>query len=469
VNKLVLFFIAVAAACTGFKEQHPLTNDGVHEPVAGDFLPDSAYLIYERLMSRQTLKRFYAARGSLLFWSKSGVLMPAADSLITRIAQADRLGLIPADYHLDEIRQQLATDTLSVDRLARLDLLLTDSYVTLYRHVTKGRLDPKTLQRVDLSTLEDPEAIASMARIMEGSISRELDAVEPGTENYRAMKGALMSVLSAAARDSVQRQRAEKMALNLERWRWEKAWPDRCVYVNIPAFVLRVFENDSVWLRSRVIVGKRETPTPVLESVIRSFIIYPYWHVPHSISTKEILPLLQRDAAYLRRNNFEVLNGSGSVVNADTIQWALYKSGRFPFTLRQREGSENSMGIIKFNFSNGYGVYLHDTNSKRLYQRSKRDLSHGCVRIDRAVGLAHYLVREDDIYVSPEDLDQYLSLQQRYTIDLRKPITLKMGYFTAEIENGIPVFYDDIYKKDSVMMRSLYRHESDVVLRSRSL
>jgi murein L,D-transpeptidase YcbB/YkuD len=114
------------------------------------------------------------------------------------------------------------------------------------------------------------------------------------------------------------------------------------------------------------------------------------------------------------------------------------------------------MGIIKFNFSNNYGVYLHDTNSKRLYQHTKRDLSHGCVRVSQAVSLAHYLVREDDIYVSPEDLDQYLGLRQRYTIDLRQPIALKLGYFTAEVEDDVTLFYDDIYKKDSVMVQSLY-------------
>jgi murein L,D-transpeptidase YcbB/YkuD len=226
--------------------------------------------------------------------------------------------------------------------------------------------------------------------------------------------------------------------------------------VNIPAFMLRVYDNDSLWLETRVIVGKRETPTPVMKSVIRSFIIYPYWHVPRSIATKEILPALQSEASYLRRNNFEVLDRAGKVILADTIQWDFYTPDNFPFILRQREGSENSMGIIKFNFANNYGVYLHDTNSKRLFQRDRRDLSHGCVRVSNAVAFAHYLVREDDIYVSPEDLDQYLSLQQRLTVDLRNPIPLHLEYFTAEVLDGVPAFYNDIYKKDSVMMRAMY-------------
>jgi murein L,D-transpeptidase YcbB/YkuD len=312
------------------------------------------------------------------------------------------------------------------------------------------------LQRRDLSLVSASDAIVSLQKVGKHSIMTQLSAREPVCNQYQLLKGSLRSFQFLAGTDSGARQRAEKISINMERWRWQKLLPDRYVRVNIPAFMLRAVEDDSVWVESKVIVGKRETPTPVLESVIRSFTIYPYWHVPFSISTKEVLPALQRDASYLGRNHFDVLNSSGSVINPDTIRWNLYSAEKFPFILRQREGSENSMGIIKFNFANNYGVYLHDTNSKRLYERARRDLSHGCVRVSRAVALAHYLVREDDIYVSPEDLDQYLSLQQRYTIDLRMPIPLKLVYFTAEVENGVAHFYDDIYGKDSVMMQSLY-------------
>jgi L,D-transpeptidase YcbB len=334
--------------------------------------------------------------------------------------------------------------------------LLTDAYLTFYQHIRNGRLDPATLLRRDLTSYEDEEAIASLENIGNLSITRQWQSREPQVASYRLLKNALQSFALLGEADSVQRDRATKISLNMERWRWQKQWPDRYVLVNIPAFSARVIENDSVWLISRVIVGKRDTPTPLMESIIRSFIIYPYWHVPKSIATKEILPALQANRMYLQRNNFEVLDKRGNVILPDTIQWDFYDEENFPFVLRQREGSENSMGIIKFNFDNNYNVYLHDTNSKRLFKRAKRDFSHGCVRVEQAVALAHYLVREDDIYVSPEDLDQYLSLQQRLKIDLRKPITLKLEYFTAEVVDGVPLFYDDIYKKDSLMIRSLY-------------
>src|SRR5690606_39653181 len=126
--------------------------------------------------------------------------------------------------------------------------------------------------------------------------------------------------------------------------------------------MLRVFEKDSVWLQTKVIVGKRDTPTPIMESVIRSFIIYPYWHVPKSISTKEILPALQRDAAYLRRNNFDVLDRNGRVILADTIQWNFYSADNFPFVLDRKSTRLNSSHV-----KNSYAVFC--LKKKNIKQR----------------------------------------------------------------------------------------------------
>ncbi|HTF30697.1 MAG TPA: L,D-transpeptidase family protein [Flavitalea sp.] len=449
-KNLALLIILTASACHNFKDQSPLLSPA--EGASNALLLDSTWFRNQDLACRQSVKEFYASRDFSLYWRG---FTPAADSLTQILQRVNRFGLIPQDYHLNEI-EKLLKDTLSTDRVSRLDVLLTDSYLTLHAHIRRGRLDPKTLQRLDLSSAPDAEAIADLQNIRNTPIGGHLQSLEPEGVQYHQLKNALQSFELLGKDDAIQRNRAVQISLNLERWRWQKPWPDRYVLVNIPSFLLHVVENDSLWLESKVIVGKRETPTPVLESVIQSFIIYPYWHAPFSISTREILPALQADASYLQKNNFEVLNTGGTVINPDTIQWRLYSADEFPFILRQREGSENSMGIIKFNFANNYGVYLHDTNSKRLYQRAHRDLSHGCVRVGQAVALAHYLVREDDIYVSPEDLDQYLSLQQRLKIELRKPIPLKLEYFTAEVKNGVTFFYDDIYRKDSVMMESLY-------------
>lgn len=453
-KKLGFLIFLLACGCQSFREQPAVPASADTQPHI--FLLDTALFSSADLNSLASVRAFYARKDFALFWHDGGTLIAAADSLTDMLRDAKAFGLIDRDYHVKELETVLK-DTVSADRFSKADVLLSDAYLTLYSHIRDGRLDPQTLMRRDLSRITDQAAIASLEILGSASIKKELQLIEPPAPQYHLLKAALKLLPISEPLDSVQGDKAVKIGLNMERWRWQAQWPDRYVVVNIPAFIMRVVEKDSLYLESKVIVGKRETPTPVLESVIRSFIIYPYWHAPRSISTKEILPELQADAAYLHRNNFEVLNKRGTVIDPDTIQWRLYSRDHFPYVLRQREGSENSMGIIKFNFANNYGVYLHDTNSRRLFGRSKRDLSHGCVRVHKAVGLAHYLVREDDVYVSPEDLDQYLSLQQRLKIDLRKPITLKLEYFTAEVRNAVPLFYDDIYKKDSVMIRSLYQ------------
>lgn len=401
-----------------------------------------------------SVREFYQRQENKLFWSSSGQLRPMADTLLHLVRAAESYGLNPPNYHAEAL-DSLLSDTTAQDRVPRLDILLTDAYCALFSHLRDGVLQDE-MRRRDLATEINNEAITSLRRIDGNSLRASLEAREPSARQYQDLKKALHSLLPKVnSRDTVWRQRSSTLILNMERWRWVKQWPDRYVLVNIPAFMMHIVEGDSVRLQSKVIVGKRTTPTPILQSLMTSFIIYPYWHAPRSIATREILPALQADQSYLGRNNFEVLNKWGQVISADTIQWTRYSEDHFPFILRQREGSENSMGVIRFNFANGYGVYLHDTNSKRLFERERRDLSHGCVRVNNAVAFARYLVKDDDVYVTPDDLDQYLSFQQRVKINLRQPIPVKLQYFTADVLDGEVMFYDDIYNKDSLMLQSL--------------
>jgi murein L,D-transpeptidase YcbB/YkuD len=138
------------------------------------------------------------------------------------------------------------------------------------------------------------------------------------------------------------------------------------------------------------------------------------------------------------------------------VDWSAYDADNFPFILRQREGSENTMGIIKFIFNNRYGVYLHDTNVRGLFAQPQRALSHGCIRVHKAVALARYLIKDDHV-VSPEDLDQYLMLQHRMEIRLIRPMPLYLQYFTCDVKDGEVVFYDDVYGKDQALIDVLYR------------
>ncbi|MCW3105489.1 MAG: ErfK/YbiS/YcfS/YnhG family protein [Bacteroidetes bacterium] len=251
-----------------------------------------------------------------------------------------------------------------------------------------------------------------------------------------------------------------QIEMNLERWRWtDMPKEEQYVWVNIPKFEMHVMEEDTMVMRSRVIVGAPKTRTPLLKSTIRYFIIYPYWTVPFSIITKEILPQLKRDTSYLRRKNFEVLDRNGYVIDT-MINWKKYSKNYFPFKIRQRIGDENSLGILKFNFNNKYGVYMHDTDNRRLFARENRALSHGCVRLEKFFDFAKFLVREDSVKYPVDSLRADLSREQQKQVNLRRPIAIYINYYTVEVDEHMEIhFFNDIYAKDEKMLKALRKEK----------
>lgn len=243
-------------------------------------------------------------------------------------------------------------------------------------------------------------------------------------------------------------------ALNLDRWR---KLPDtmapRYIWVNIPGYRMDVWENDTVKLTSRVIVGTPRTRTPILNSTMTNFVLYPYWRVPYSIVFKEMLPAIKKDVGYLASKNLEVVDKDNQVVNPDSINWSRLAKGNFPYVLRQMDGLDNSLGVMKFNFANKYSVYLHDTNNRRLFSNAFRSLSHGCVRVQQWDSLAHYLVRNDA--QSRDSIRTWLDRGDKKTVTLTNRIPVYLRYFTAEGIDGKILFYDDIYAEDKVMRKYL--------------
>lgn len=251
----------------------------------------------------------------------------------------------------------------------------------------------------------------------------------------------------------------DQIALNMERWRWSKVPNEKqYVFVNIPKYEMKVVEEDTLVMKSRVIIGAPDHQTPQLKSTIRYFLIYPYWTVPFSIATKEILPILKRDTSYLRRKNFQVLNGNNQVVDPTNIKWKRYTKTYFPWRLRQGIGEDNSLGILKFNFENKYGVYMHDTDSRKLFGREMRALSHGCCRLEKFMDFAQFLIRDDSVKYPVDSLLADIAKEQQKYVYIKKPIALYITYFTAETdEYGELKFYIDVYRRDEKMMKALRR------------
>jgi murein L,D-transpeptidase YcbB/YkuD len=248
----------------------------------------------------------------------------------------------------------------------------------------------------------------------------------------------------------------KQICMAMERWRWETKFPDRYAFINIPSFWLIVFEKDTVVMQSAVVCGKPDHQTPVLKSRIDHMLIYPYWNVPISIATKEILPAVQRDTSYIRKKNFEVLGAGNAVLDYTKIPWRRYTKDYLPVRFRQRIGEENSLGVVKFNFNNPYGVYLHDTNSKRYFKTSSRSQSHGCIRLENFIDFADFLIRDDSVHYTHDSLQVYFDKQEQKKIKLRKALPIFTRYYTAHADSNGLKLYIDVYRKDEDMMKLIY-------------
>lgn len=240
-------------------------------------------------------------------------------------------------------------------------------------------------------------------------------------------------------------RRIEQVAMNLERWRWlPRDLGDRYILVNIPEMWLDVYEGGKNPLSMRVVVGKTDTPTPIFNDRMTYLVFSPYWNVPPSIAEGETLPALMNDPTFLARNNMEVVDASGNVVDPATIDLNDPAAYRF----RQKPGTSNSLGLVKFMFPNQFNVYLHDTPAESLFARATRSFSHGCVRVEDPVALAQYLLRDQPEWTA-EHIREAMHAGEERTVKLKTPVPVYLGYWTARVRPDNTVqFRPDVYGID---------------------
>lgn len=290
----------------------------------------------------------------------------------------------------------------------------------------------------------------------------EGDSYVAAVKKYQQSKGirttgiaAEMTVRSLNFNDQ---ERFKTIALNLDRYRqFPDTLPETYIIVNIPSYQMRVYDFDTIALESKVIVGTAKTPTPVLNSQITNVITYPQWTVPYSIIFKEMLPRIQKDINYLAKQNLMVVDRYDSVISPETINWAALDRKNFPYLLRQRQGDDNSLGVMKFNFRNKYSVYLHDTNARGLFSRTGRALSHGCVRVQEWEQLSHFLVRNNEIRYHPDTIRAWIDRQEKHVMSDFSHIPIFIRYFTCEAENAEIRFFEDIYGIDQLLSGKYFK------------
>jgi len=295
--------------------------------------------------------------------------------------------------------------------------------------------------------------------------STHLSEVIKKYQSYKGIK--ITGKISASlinALNMTDREKFNRIVISLDKYKKLPAkMPGKYIWVNLPAYYLTVWDNDSLVLKSKVICGKPSTPTPILTSAISELIIYPTWTVPTSIIKKEMLPGLKKNTGYLARKGLRLLNEKGEAIDPATINWAKYSKG-IPYKIQQGSGDDNALGVMKFNFNNPFSVYLHDTNQRYLFKNSVRCLSHGCVRVQEWKKLAFYILRNDSIQIKKPDslkvntdsITSWIAQKEKHRINMTYKIPLFIRYFGCEAVNGALKFYDDIYGDDRILREKYF-------------
>jgi len=252
------------------------------------------------------------------------------------------------------------------------------------------------------------------------------------------------------------RDRIETIEANLERWRWiSNDLGDRYIMVNAADFELTAIVKNQQEFQTRAIVGSSKRQTPVFSSVMKYMVLNPEWVVPPKILKLDVIPDIIKDSAYLVKKNMKILKMDGSEVEPASIDWKSVSESRFPYMIRQEPGQGNPLGKVKFMFANEYDVYIHDTPSRSLFARNIRSFSSGCVRIDNALELARYLLKDDPDW-TPERLQEAIDKGQKRTIVLKNPVPVHILYLTAWADdNGTAYFGKDIYDRDRQLITAL--------------
>lgn len=262
-------------------------------------------------------------------------------------------------------------------------------------------------------------------------------------------------------------ERFKRIAITLDRYKQlPRVMPEKYILVNLPSYYLHVWDHDSVAIVSRIICGKPDTRTPLLNSVISDMVTYPTWTVPTSIIAKQYLPKLKLNPNYLTKIGLHLVDRKGETVDPTTVNWSKYKKG-IPYKVMQGSGDDNALGILKFNFSNPYAVYLHDTNQRYLFKNASRALSHGCVRVQQWQELAFFIARNDSMNRKPGDSIRYntdsittwLANKEKKRIPVKIGLPLFIAYFSCEAKGDKIRFYDDIYGEDKLMREKYFSNK----------
>jgi murein L,D-transpeptidase YcbB/YkuD len=308
------------------------------------------------------------------------------------------------------------------------------------------------------------DAAEEPASVYEGEI---VDAVRRFQERHGLAADGVLGKATLAALAVPPAKRLRQIELALERMRWVPDLGDGpLIAVNIPAFQLWAFDSlattPSPALTMRVVVGKSfDSRTPVFLETMEYVVFRPYWNVPPSIVRGELLPVLRRDPDALAKRDMEIVRGSGDATALAPTPDNVAQLAKGALKVRQRPGPRNALGLAKFIFPNTDNVYLHGTPAQSAFARVRRDLSHGCVRLEDPTAIARFVLQDQPAW-TPERIRAAMAGEKPQQVNLQRKIPVLLFYSTALVDlDGRVLFYEDIYGHDARLERELASAYSD--------
>lgn len=442
------------------------------------------------MYSDEYVRKFYSDTTDFIWITPSGI-SDKADTLISFLQTTENEGLPKNIFRTDKLESNLerirnldykgTTNGIS-QLLGETEYLLTQAYIRyicgetfgylrpniIFNKLEKADKKPKTpfTQLYDIATEKADSTFAKEAieRLKTDNISYYLQAQQNKDELYMRL-----SQLFRETTDTTQRNR---IVANKERCRWKTEKPkDKYVWVNLAAMQLYAIDHkkgDSIEMK--ICGGTTKHKSPQLISKIERIDMNPYWNIPFNIIKKEIAPSHAQDTAYFSRNRYRIIEkGSGTELNPIDVTKKMLLSG--DYRIRQDNGDGNSLGRLIFRFPNNFAVFLHDTNNKSAFRRERRTVSHGCIRVERPLDLAIFLLDEPD----EEEIDKIRvaiglpPLIEETTTDTTENVKPKLG--VKSVEPKVPVFityytlypnlkdelmtYPDLYGYDEVILQKL--------------
>lgn len=328
-------------------------------------------------------------------------------------------------------------------------------YLYLSQSLRVGMQDPAVLVlRQRLCATHDLSAVVCKLHSNSLRFDKELEeAVALFQERHGLLIDGRVGKITCAALNVSPRQRTHQIQLNLQRWSRLIALAEPAyIWINVPDHYLRLIKNHHIIFISRVIVGKPSRQTPDINSKVTRIILNPYWTVPPGIARNDVIPNIIKNKNYLQQHRMRVFaaNKPNKELNPNEVDWLAVKQNPSRIILRQDPGPHNALGQIKFEFSNPYLVYLHDTPVKGLFNAQRRLFSSGCVRMEDPFDFLEALVAFDPSLKQEETkIEAALESGQTVTIRLKQPIPIHLTYITAWADKAGSVhFWDDVYGRD---------------------